>query len=46
MSFDYFYLQPMDGINKLANTQLSINYCQQNPMWNLSIQTHKLLNIP
>ena len=46
MIFDYYYLQPMDGPNKIINTKLTINYCQQNPMWNLSIQTHKLLNIP
>jgi 7-carboxy-7-deazaguanine synthase (Cx14CxxC type) len=45
MSFSYFYLQPMDGLSKRNNTKSAIDYCQQNPRWNLSIQTHKLLNI-
>jgi 7-carboxy-7-deazaguanine synthase len=41
MSFQYFYLQPMDGPNKMKNTELSIEYCLQNPNWHLSLQTHK-----
>ena len=45
MSFDYFYLQPMDGLSKRKNTKSAIDYCQENPRWNLSIQTHKLIDI-
>jgi 7-carboxy-7-deazaguanine synthase (Cx14CxxC type) len=45
MTFDYFYLQPMDGPDKDQNTELALLFCQKNPKWSLSIQTHKLLNI-
>lgn len=46
LKFDYFYLQPMDGPHAAENTRLTLDYCLKNPKWNLSIQTHKLLNIP
>lgn len=46
LDFEHFYLQPMDGDYTEKNTQLAIQYCLQNPQWRLSIQTHKLLNIP
>jgi len=45
LDFKYFYLQPMDGPDRRANTQAAIEYCQQNPQWNLSTQTHKILGI-
>lgn len=45
LAFENFYLQPMDGPNRLANSQAAITYCQQNPQWNLSTQTHKMLGI-
>ncbi len=44
--FDYFYLQPMDGPEIQENTQKTLEYCLQNPQWSLSLQTHKILNIP
>ncbi len=46
LAFDHFYLQPMDGPNAAENTRLTLDYCLKNPQWNLSVQTHKLLNIP
>ena len=46
LAFDNFFLQPMDGPNIQENTQRTLKYCLENPKWNLSIQTHKLLNIP
>jgi len=46
LDFEHFYLQPMDGPDKLRNTQLAIETCKANPKWKLSIQTHKLLQIP
>ncbi len=46
LDFEHFYLQPMDGEETERNTQLTLQYCLQNPQWHLSIQTHKLLNIP
>ena len=45
LDFENFYLQPMDGPERLANSKAAIEYCQQNPQWNLSTQTHKMLGI-
>jgi 7-carboxy-7-deazaguanine synthase (Cx14CxxC type) len=39
-------LQPMDGKDRAANTQLAIAYCMANPEWRLSQQTHKWAGIP
>lgn len=46
LAFDHFYLQPMDGPNLAENTSLALEYCKKNPKWKLSIQLHKVLNIP
>ena len=46
LDFQHFFLQPMDGPNIEENTQLTLAYCLENPKWYLSLQTHKLLNIP
>ena len=46
LAFEHFYLQPMDGPNGALNTKLTLDYCLQNPKWRMSVQTHKLLNIP
>jgi 7-carboxy-7-deazaguanine synthase len=45
LSFDHHYLQPMDGPHLLRNTELAVEYCLTNPLWKLSMQTHKLLGI-
>lgn len=39
------YLQP-EWSKKEQMTPLIINYIQQNPQWQLSLQTHKYINIP
>ncbi len=44
--FDYFYIQPIDNNNKMQNTLAAINFCKSTPKWRLSIQAHKILNIP
>lgn len=44
--FQHYYLQPMDGPNVAENTQKAIAYCLKHPKWHLSIQSHKMLNIP
>ena len=44
--FDQFFLQPMDGPDQAANTQMAIDYCLSHPRWRLSVQTHKYLGIP
>lgn len=46
MDFDQFFLQPMDGPDVTNNTRLTLEYCLKHPKWRLSLQTHKLLNIP
>ena len=46
LAFEHFYLQPMDGPEREANTRLAIELCLSNPKWKLSLQTHKLLQIP
>ena len=46
LDFEYFFLQPMDGLHQAAHTQKTIDYCLQHPRWRLSLQTHKLLGIP
>jgi 7-carboxy-7-deazaguanine synthase (Cx14CxxC type) len=45
LSFDHFFLQPMDGPSRNANTELAVAYCMRHPQWRLSLQTHKLLGI-
>lgn len=44
--FEHFFLQPMDGPAREANTELAVKYCLENPQWRLSLQTHKLIGIP
>ncbi len=46
LNFDNLYLQPMDGIFQKENIQFTVEYCLKNPQWKLSLQTHKILNIP
>jgi 7-carboxy-7-deazaguanine synthase len=46
LKFQHFFLQPMDGSAREANTSLALRYCLDHPHWRLSLQTHKLLNIP
>ncbi len=46
LRFDHFFLQPMDGPARDANTAAALRYCLAHPRWRLSLQTHKLLGIP
>ena len=43
--FSEFYLQPMDSNKYQENLNATITYCQKNPKWKLSLQTHKILGI-
>jgi 7-carboxy-7-deazaguanine synthase len=45
VAFDHYLLQPMDGPQRVPNTHAAIAYCQANPKWRLSMQTHKVLEI-
>jgi 7-carboxy-7-deazaguanine synthase len=46
LAFEHFFLQPMDGPEREANTRAAIRYCLGHPQWRLSVQTHKLIGIP
>jgi organic radical activating enzyme len=46
LGFRHFFLQPMDGPAREANTRDALHYCLSHPRWRLSLQTHKLLGIP
>jgi 7-carboxy-7-deazaguanine synthase (Cx14CxxC type) len=45
LAFDHFLLQPMDGPCREENTAAAVNYCLMHPLWQLSLQTHKILGI-
>lgn len=46
LDFQHFFVQAMDGPQLQPNLQLAIEHCKQFPQWRLSLQTHKLLQIP
>lgn len=46
LGFTHWFLQPMDGPARDANSRKAIDYCLAHPKWRLSIQTHKYLGIP
>ena len=46
LDFRHFFLQPMDGPERSANTAAATAYCLAHPQWRLSLQTHKLIGIP
>ncbi|MFW6600432.1 7-carboxy-7-deazaguanine synthase [Propionibacteriaceae bacterium Y2011] len=46
LDFGSFRVQPMDGLDLPANTQLAVKFCMEHPRWQLSLQTHKYLGIP
>ncbi len=46
LDFRHFFLQPMDGPDRAANTLAAIDYCRAHPRWRLSLQTHKITGIP
>lgn len=45
LAFDWFFLQPMDGPARDANTRRALDYCLKHPRWRLGLQTHKFLGI-
>jgi 7-carboxy-7-deazaguanine synthase len=46
LAFDNFYIQPMDSPLHKIHTKLALDFCLNNPQWKLSLQTHKILDIP
>lgn len=46
LDFRHFFLQPLDGPARDANTRQALAYCKAHPRWRLSLQIHKWLGIP
>ena len=46
LAFEHYFVQPMDGPLVQFNTRLAIETCKRQPRWKLSLQTHKIINIP
>ena len=46
LAFGHFFLQPMDGVRREANTREAVAYCLAHPRWRLSLQSHKIIGIP
>jgi 7-carboxy-7-deazaguanine synthase (Cx14CxxC type) len=46
LDFEYFFVQPMDGKEQVKNTAFAIELCKANPRWHLSMQMHKIVQIP
>ena len=46
LSFEHFFLQPMDGPRQAENIAATAAYVRAHPRWRLSMQTHKLIGIP
>ncbi|MCY1046712.1 7-carboxy-7-deazaguanine synthase [Corallococcus sp. bb12-1] len=46
LGFAHLILQPMDGPDRIRNTQAALEYCLEHPRWRLGIQMHKVLGIP
>jgi 7-carboxy-7-deazaguanine synthase (Cx14CxxC type) len=45
LDFRHFFLQPMDGPQREANTAATARYCMEHPRWRLSLQTHKFIGL-
>ena len=43
LGFENFFIQPMDGV--ADSMRLAVQFCSENPMWRLSLQTHKIVGI-
>lgn len=46
LDFECFFVQPMDGKEQAKNTVFAIELCKANPRWHLSMQMHKIVQIP
>ena len=46
LDFEHLYLQPKDDNDRSKATQLAVKTCLENPVWKLSLQTHKFIGIP
>ena len=46
LDFTHFFAQAMDGPLQEENCRKAVEFCKTHPRWKLSVQTHKLLQIP
>ena len=46
LDFRHFFLQPMDGSERVGNSLLCARYCLEHPVWRLSVQVHKVVGLP
>lgn len=46
LDFEHYFVQAMDGPFRDDNLRRAIDFCKLHPQWKLSLQTHKLLQIP
>jgi 7-carboxy-7-deazaguanine synthase len=46
LDFPRRFLSPMDGPRLTENTAAAVAYVKANPVWRLSVQTHKRIGIP
>jgi 7-carboxy-7-deazaguanine synthase (Cx14CxxC type) len=45
LAFSHHRLQPLDDVLQKRNTEICIDLCLQQPVWKLSMQTHKVSGI-
>lgn len=45
LDFHRFSVQPMDGPDRVHNTEWAIRFCLEHPQWQLSLQTHKYTGV-
>ena len=46
LDFRHLSLQPLDGPDIEASTNVCVAYCLANPRWRLSVQVHKHIGVP
>ena len=44
--FENFFVQPLDDDRQQEHIRAAVEFCLHNPKWRLSLQTHKILEIP
>ena len=45
LDFSNFLLQPKDNRDYEENLALTVAFCKKNPLWRISLQTHKIIGI-
>jgi 7-carboxy-7-deazaguanine synthase (Cx14CxxC type) len=45
LSFEHFFVQPMDGECAKESLAAAVRFCAENPRWRLSLQTHKIIGV-